>query len=140
PDREPRRLGVHPHLAGRGRFDHRALGLPRRRRTPRTGRGLAAVPLVRHTGAAPFRTRTRLHDVMAGRRRSVLSAVPVFNHRDQGTKRSEENEMTATYTFDVFSSLDGYGSASADWTGYWGKQGPQLLDHRLDLFGDEQRM
>ena len=48
--------------------------------------------------------------------------------------------MTATNTFDVFSSLDGYGAASADWTGYWGKQGPELLDHRLDLFGDEQRM
>ena len=48
--------------------------------------------------------------------------------------------MTATYTFDVFSSLDGYGAASADWTGYWGKQGPELLDHRLALFGTEQRM
>jgi dihydrofolate reductase len=48
--------------------------------------------------------------------------------------------MTATYTFDVFSSLDGYGAASADWSGYWGKQGPELLDHRLDLFGGEQRM
>ena len=48
--------------------------------------------------------------------------------------------MTATYTFDVFSSLDGYGAAGADWTGYWGKQGPELLDHRLALFGTEQRM
>ena len=48
--------------------------------------------------------------------------------------------MTATYTFDVFSSLDGYGAASAKWTGYWGKQGPELLDHRLALYGDEQRM
>jgi hypothetical protein len=48
--------------------------------------------------------------------------------------------MTATYTFDVFSSLDGYGAASAYWTGYWGKQGPELLDHRLDLYGAEQRM
>jgi dihydrofolate reductase len=48
--------------------------------------------------------------------------------------------MTATYTFDVFSSLDGFGAASADWPGYWGKQGPELLDHRLDLFGGEQRM
>ena len=38
--------------------------------------------------------------------------------------------MTATYTFDVFSSLDGYGAAGGDWTGYWGKQGPELLDHR----------
>ncbi len=48
--------------------------------------------------------------------------------------------MTATYTFDVFSSLDGYGAASANWTGYWGKQGPELLDHRLALFDQEQRM
>ncbi|HST31945.1 MAG TPA: dihydrofolate reductase family protein [Solirubrobacteraceae bacterium] len=48
--------------------------------------------------------------------------------------------MTATYTFDVFSSLDGYGAAGANWTGYWGKQGPELLDHRLALYGAEQRM
>ncbi|KUM86250.1 MULTISPECIES: dihydrofolate reductase family protein [Streptomyces] len=48
--------------------------------------------------------------------------------------------MTATYTFDVFSSLDGYGAAGGDWTGYWGKQGPELLDHRLALYGVEQRM
>jgi hypothetical protein len=48
--------------------------------------------------------------------------------------------MTATYTFDVFSSLDGFGAASADWTGYWGKQGPELLDHRLGLYRGEQRM
>src|ERR1700712_5670226 len=50
--------------------------------------------------------------------------------------------MTASYTFDVFSSLDGYGSydAPGDWGGYWGKQGPELLDHRLDLYAGEQRM
>jgi dihydrofolate reductase len=48
--------------------------------------------------------------------------------------------MTATYTFDVFSSLDGFGAASGNWTGYWGKQGPDLLDRRLDLYGTEQRM
>jgi dihydrofolate reductase len=48
--------------------------------------------------------------------------------------------MSVTYTFDVFSSLDGYGAASADWSGYWGKQGPELLDHRLALYGEEQRM
>jgi dihydrofolate reductase len=52
----------------------------------------------------------------------------------------EESIMT-TYTFDVFSSLDGFGSASGgDWGGYWGKQGPELLDHRLALYGEEQRM
>ena len=48
--------------------------------------------------------------------------------------------MTATYTFDVFSSLDGYGAAGGDWTGYWGKQGPELLEHRLRLYDAEQRM
>jgi len=48
--------------------------------------------------------------------------------------------MTATYTFDVFSSLDGFGAASGNWTGYWGKQGPELLDHRFARFGEEQRM
>ncbi|MFF7543929.1 dihydrofolate reductase family protein [Streptomyces canus] len=48
--------------------------------------------------------------------------------------------MTATYTFDVFSSLDGYAAAGGDWTGYWGKQGPELLDHRLALYREEQRM
>ena len=52
----------------------------------------------------------------------------------------EESIMTATYTFDVFSSLDGFGAASGNWTGYWGKQGPELLDHRLALYGEEQRM
>jgi len=48
--------------------------------------------------------------------------------------------MSATYTFDVFSSLDGYGAGGGDWTGYWGKQGPELLDHRHDLYGADQRM
>jgi dihydrofolate reductase len=48
--------------------------------------------------------------------------------------------MTATYTFDVFSSLDGFGAASANWSGYWGKQGPELLDHRRDVYAAEQRM
>jgi dihydrofolate reductase len=49
--------------------------------------------------------------------------------------------MTATYTFDVFSSLDGYGGVSGgDWGGYWGKQGPELLEHRLGLYAPEQRM
>jgi dihydrofolate reductase len=48
--------------------------------------------------------------------------------------------MTATYTFDVFSSLDGYAAASANWSGYWGKQGPELLEHRLALYGGQVRM
>ena len=48
--------------------------------------------------------------------------------------------MTASYTFDVFSSLDGYGAAGAPWAGYWGKQGPELLDYRLSVYSAKQRM
>jgi dihydrofolate reductase len=48
--------------------------------------------------------------------------------------------MTADYTFDVFSSLDGFGAAGGDWTGYWGKQGPELLERRLTLYEEPQRM
>jgi dihydrofolate reductase len=79
-------------------------------------------------------------DMLTGQRafpmssRSGPKSVPTPINRTQG------DNVTATYTFDVFSSLDGYGAASANWTGYWGKQGPDLLDHRLDLYGEEQRM
>ncbi len=50
--------------------------------------------------------------------------------------------MTAVYTFDVFSSLDGYGSydSSGDWGGYWGRQGPEFLDRRLALVSEDQRL
>ena len=48
--------------------------------------------------------------------------------------------MTATYTFDVFTSLDGFGAAGGDWTGYWGKQGPELLERRLASYSEEQRL
>jgi dihydrofolate reductase len=48
--------------------------------------------------------------------------------------------MTATYTFDVFTTLDGYGTHHGDWGGYWGKQGPELLDRRLSLYDTPQRI
>src|SRR5918992_2226586 len=48
--------------------------------------------------------------------------------------------MTATYTFDVFTTLDGFGAHNGNWGGYWGKQGPEFLDHRLALYDQEQRM
>ena len=50
--------------------------------------------------------------------------------------------MTASYTFDIFSTLDGYGSygPDGDWGGYWGKQGPELLGSRLASFDADQRM
>ncbi|MEU8224089.1 dihydrofolate reductase family protein [Kribbella sp. NPDC048915] len=48
--------------------------------------------------------------------------------------------MTATYTFDVFASLDGFGAHSGDWGGYWGKQGPELLERRARLYDEPARM
>jgi dihydrofolate reductase len=50
--------------------------------------------------------------------------------------------MTATYTFDIFSSLDGHGSyvPPGDWGGYWGKQGQELLAHRAAAYAGEQRL
>jgi dihydrofolate reductase len=50
--------------------------------------------------------------------------------------------MSATYTFDVFSTLDGFASygEGGDWGGYWGKHGPDFLDNRLALYGERQRM
>lgn len=48
--------------------------------------------------------------------------------------------MPATYTFDVFSSLDGFGGASGNWGGYWGKQGPELLARRLEHYASPCHM
>jgi len=50
--------------------------------------------------------------------------------------------MTATYTFDVFATLDGYGAfgPGADWGGYWGKQGPEFLDRRLAQYNEPSRL
>jgi dihydrofolate reductase len=50
--------------------------------------------------------------------------------------------MTATYTFDIFTSLDGNASYGppGDWGGYWGKQGPEFLEHPLAAYDGEQRM
>lgn len=48
--------------------------------------------------------------------------------------------MTATYTFDIFSTLDGYANHCGDWGGYWGKQGPEFLAHRAAAFRDPLRM
>lgn len=49
--------------------------------------------------------------------------------------------MAATCTYDVFSSLDGFGSfgPGGDWGGYWGKQGPEFLAHRAAQYGQDFR-
>ena len=44
---------------------------------------------------------------------SLAVFFSLYSHRSTAL---EENHM-ATYTFDVFSSLDGYGAAGGNWTG-----------------------
>jgi len=50
--------------------------------------------------------------------------------------------MTAMYTWDVFATLDGYASygPDGDWGGYWSKEGPELLDRRLEVLSEDQRL
>jgi dihydrofolate reductase len=62
--------------------------------------------------------------------------------RLQSDEHYEEDDMTATYTWDVFATLDGYGSygPGGDWGGYWGKHGPEFLDRRHSMYDDAQRM
>jgi dihydrofolate reductase len=71
-----------------------------------------------------------------------MSFAVVSSRIDTRSTALEESIMTATYTWDVLSTLDGYGSygASGDWGGFWGKQGPEFLDRRLAQYRAEQRM
>ncbi|WP_086821574.1 dihydrofolate reductase family protein [Allokutzneria sp. NRRL B-24872] len=50
--------------------------------------------------------------------------------------------MTTTYTFDVLSTVDGFGSYNeeGDWGGYWSKHGPEFLERRLTQYREQQRM
>jgi hypothetical protein len=65
--------------------------------------------------------------------------MPVYIHIRPAV--TEETIMTATYTADIFSTVDGFGAPQpGTWGGYWDKQTAELLDHRLALHGEEQRM
>jgi dihydrofolate reductase len=50
--------------------------------------------------------------------------------------------MSATFTFDVFMTLDGYANNTEPhrWGGYWSKQGPAWLEHRSTIYDEDQRM
>lgn len=45
--------------------------------------------------------------------------------------------MSTTFTVDFFSTLDGYGMAEG-WPGYWGKEGPELIEDRVRVLAQEQ--
>lgn len=50
--------------------------------------------------------------------------------------------MSVTYTWDVFSTVDGFASygEGGDWGGYWGKEGPEFLARREAQLAPDQRM
>jgi dihydrofolate reductase len=77
--------------------------------------------------------------------RTIPTTFPIASSPNQHTTRTEhqgDEPVTALYTFDVFSTLDGYGSygPQGDWGGYWGKEGPEFLDRRLTLYSEPQRL
>jgi dihydrofolate reductase len=45
--------------------------------------------------------------------------------------------MSTTFTVDFFCSVDGYGMAHG-WPGYWGKEGPELIEDRVRTFAQDQ--
>jgi len=45
--------------------------------------------------------------------------------------------VSTTLTVDFFCSLDGYGAAEG-WPGYWGKEGPEVIEDRVRTFAQEQ--
>ena len=45
--------------------------------------------------------------------------------------------MSTTLTVDFFCSIDGYGMAKG-WPGYWGKEGPELIEDRVRTFAQGQ--
>jgi dihydrofolate reductase len=45
--------------------------------------------------------------------------------------------MSTTLTVDFFCSLDGYGSAEG-WPGYWGKEGPELIEDLVRKYAQDQ--
>jgi dihydrofolate reductase len=45
--------------------------------------------------------------------------------------------MSTTLTVDFFCTLDGYGSARG-WPGYWGKEGPDILEDRARALAPDQ--
>src|SRR5215211_8027613 len=58
-------------------------------------------------------------------------------HLEQRWPRREREDIhMATYTVDLFSTLDGFGTGPV---GYWGKEGPELVAERARAFGDRDQ-
>jgi hypothetical protein len=60
--------------------------------------------------------------------------------REQAAKNRPSLDPLGDRVGDQMAGAEWAEPASGNWTGYWGKQGPELLDHRLALYSEEQRM
>ena len=56
---------------------------------------------------------------------------------DEHPNRRTGQPLMATLTVDFFTSLDGNGSARG-WTGYWGKEGPELRAYLVQKYAQNQ--
>lgn len=68
--------------------------------------------------------------------RSALTATGVTSSERRGRERLPRQPLVAGVRLAATART----GPDGDWGGYWGKQGPELLDHRLALYGPEQRM
>ena len=65
-----------------------------------------------------------------------LRSHPRYPDRGGAERSVAGDDRYRTATLDGFASCN----ESGDWGGYWGKQGPEFLEHRLANCREEQRM
>jgi hypothetical protein len=66
-----------------------------------------------------------------------VAFVAVAEPPGGGGAKAGVHAMSTTLTVDFFCSIDGYGMARG-WPGYWGKEGPELLEDRVRTFAQDQ--
>jgi hypothetical protein len=84
--------------------------------------------------------RTVLKEIREACRIGAVAFVAGVRPPQGAASFPQGDTVTVTYTFDIFSTLDGFANHNGDWGGYWGKQGPELLAHRAAAYRDPLRM
>src|SRR5579862_9888226 len=84
----------------------------------------------RQSGQDPVRPRRRC-------RIGPVVFVAVVEPPNGAARRQGSNTVSTTLTVDFFCSIDGYGMAKG-WPGYWGKEGPELIEDRVRTFAQDQ--
>src|SRR4051812_28446857 len=82
-------------------------------------------------GAAPLPGRTRRGGPNAGPMRSAPSVRSRWDDHD-----GKDDLLMASYTVDLFTTLDGFGTGIGP---YWGKDGPELREQRAHIYGEEDQ-